>query len=199
MPSAYTASRQIEKMAAGEAVNTWGDPKLNNVIQYLVDITSATSTISLTGDYTLQTSNTGTNDTRTHVLKFTGAGPFTVTLPAVAISFVIWNACTAALTFTTGSGDTVTVDDSDIVPIFCDGTNVKTPGFDGQKLKDYIASAVGGGPGSVVPSVTGNGGKYLTNDGSATSWANPTTSDLSDITTYTAARTALAIAFSIAL
>ncbi len=197
MPSSYTSPFQLEQQFTGENVNVWGE-KLNTVIGYVADLLGGINTIALTGDYTLLTGNVTTNDTRAGLLKFTGTAGL-VTLPAAEIAFVAWNACASAVTFTTGSGTTVVVDADSITPIFSDGTDVKTIGFDGQGLKDYIASAVGGGPGSVVPSVTGNAGKFLTNNGSATNWASPATTDLSDLTAYTAARTAQAIAFAIAL
>ena len=49
------------------------------------------------------------------MLKFTGAGPFTVTIPSVSKAYLVWNACAGAVTLTTGAGATVTIDAGDIV------------------------------------------------------------------------------------
>jgi hypothetical protein len=188
---------RLEKQFTGENVNVWGD-RLNTVIDRLDLSIAGITTIALTGDYTLTTSNTADDDARYHILKFTGgAGPYTITLPSVSKLYRIWNASSATLTFTTGGGTTVQIATTDIVDIFCDGTNVKTPGYGGASLKDYIASVVVGG-GASLPSLVGNAGKWLTNNGSIASWALPTTADLSDLATYTAARNAFAVAMAVA-
>jgi hypothetical protein len=197
MPSSYTTRLRLEKQFTGENVNVWGD-RLNTVIDRLDLSIAGITTIALTGDYTLTTSNTADDDARYHILKFTGgAGPYTITLPSVSKLYRIWNASSATLTFTTGGGTTVQIATTDIVDIFCDGTNVKTPGYGGASLKDYIASVVVGG-GASLPSLVGNAGKWLTNNGSIASWALPTTADLSDLATYTAARNAFAVAMAVA-
>jgi hypothetical protein len=202
MPSSFTSSLKFELMQAGDFVNTWGDPKLNGVLQNIETAIVGVRIIALTGDYTLTGSNLGANDARYAILKFTGAGPYVITVPSASNVFKIWNACSAALTFTTGAGATVAVDPGDIVEVFCDGSNVETLGYGGVSLKAYIASVVVGG-GATVPSLVGNAGKFLTNNGSIASWANPTVSDISnyasDQATKTAAATALAVAFAVSL
>lgn len=198
MPSSYTTSLRIELPATGELVNTWGIAQNQRVFQRFEDAIAGLNTIALTANYVLTTSNTGSEDARYAMLKFTGTGPYTVTIPSVSKSYKVWNACTAALTFTTGGGTTVVVDATDIVEIFCDATNVKTLGFSALSLKDYIASVVVGG-GAALPSVVGNAGKWTTNNGVSVSWAYPTTSSLSDITAYTQTATNLAAAFAVAL
>lgn len=197
MPSSYTTSLRLEKQFTGENVNVWGD-RLNTVIDRAEQAVAGFRALALTGDYTLTTSNTATDDARYAVLYFTGgAGPFNVTLPSVSKAYKVWNATTGPIVFTTGSGATVQVDTTDIVEIFCDGTNVKTLGYGGNSLKSYIASVVVGG-GATLPSLVGSAGKWLTNNGSIASWAYPTTNDLSDLATYTAARSAFAVAMAVA-
>ena len=197
MPSSYTTRLRLEKQFTGENVNVWGD-RLNTVIDRLDLAVTGQTTIALTGDYTLTTSNTADDDARYHILKFTGgAGPYTITLPSVQKAYRIWNASSATLTFTTGAGATVQVATTDIVDIFCDASDVKTPGYGGSSLKDYIASVVVGG-GASLPSLSGNAGLWLTNNGTIANWAMPTTSDLSDLATYTAARTAFSVAMAVA-
>ena len=197
MPSSYTTSLRLELMATGELVNVWGDRNNSNVVTRIDTAIAGIVTIALTGDYTLTTANGGADQARYAMLKFTGgAGPYTVTVPSVSKTYRVWNASSATLTFTTGAGTTVQIATTDIVDIFCDGTNVKTPGYGGSSLKDYIASVVVGG-GATLPSLVGNAGKWLTNNGTIASWALPTTSDLSDLATYTAARSAFAVAMAV--
>lgn len=200
MPSSYSSRLRLELQFTGENTNVWGS-RLNTAIERLDLSIAGITTIALTGDYTLTTSNTADDDARYAILKFTGgAGPWTITLPAVAKKYQVWNASSATLTFTAG-GTTTAISTTDIVDIFCDGSNVKTLGYGGSSLKDYIASVVVGG-GASLPSLSGNSGKWLTNNGTIASWALPTVSDISnyasDQATKTTAATALAIAFAIA-
>lgn len=197
MPSSYSSRLRLEKQFTGENVNVWGD-RLNTVIDRLDQSVAGITTLALTGDYTLTTSNTADDDARYAILKFTGgAGPYTITIPSVSKQYRVWNATTGTLTFTTGAGTTQAVATTDIVDIFCDATNVKTLGYGGSSLKDYIASVVVGG-GASLPSLSGNSGKWLTNNGTIASWALPATTDLSDLATYTAARNAFAVAMAVA-
>lgn len=197
MPSSYTTSLRFELQFTGENVNVWGD-RLNTVISRVDKAVAGLVTVPLTGDYSLTVSNTADDEARSAMVKFTGgAGPFTVTIPSVTKAYRIWNASSATLTFTTGAGTTVQVATADIVDIFCDATNVKTLGYGGSSLKDYIASVVVGG-GASLPSLVGASGKWLTNNGTIASWALPTTADLSDLAAYTAARNAFAVAMAVA-
>lgn len=198
MPSNYTSRKRFEKQATGENINSWGDH--DNTTFDRIDISIAgLKIIALTGDYTLTTSNTADDDARYAMLKFTGgAGPFTVTIPAIQGQYRIWNAASGTVTIASaGGGSSIQVATTDIIDIFCDATNVKTLGYGGSSLKDYIASVVVGG-GASLPSLTGNAGKWLTNNGTIASWSNPATTDLSDLTTYTAARSAFAVAMAVA-
>lgn len=198
MPSSYSTSLRIELQFTGENVNVWGD-RLNTGLQRLDTSIAGINTIALTGDYTLTTSNTSSDDARAAIQKFTGgAGPYTITLPSVSKIYKIWNASSATLTITTGSGSTVQIATTDIVEIFCDGTNVKTLGYGGNSLKDYIASVVVGG-GASLPSLSGNSGKWLTNNGTIASWALPTTADISDFVSNQATQTSNLQAFAVAM
>lgn len=196
MPSSATTRLSLEKIATGEAVNVWGE-RLNAALDRLDEAVAGMITVALTGDVSLTSTNYVENQARYAMLKFTGSGSFEVTIPSVAKSYRVWNACTGSVTLTTGAGATVSIDPTDVVPVFCDGSGVYAEGFSGVSLKDYIASVVVGG-GASLPSLVGASGKWLTNNGSIAQWAYPSTSSLSDIETYTEARTAEAIAFAIA-
>ncbi len=198
----FTARLRFDKQDTGSNNNVWGQVLNTRGLDRLDDAIAGMVSIALTGDYAITTSNLGTEEARFAILKFTGgAGPFTVTIPSVEKIYKLWNATTGDITVTTGSGSTVVLEPSDVLEVFCDATNVKTLGFGGSNLKDYIASVVVGG-GATLPSLVGSAGKWLTSNGSIALWANPPTSDLTDYTSDQTARqtaaTALAVAFAVA-
>ena len=195
MASSATARLRLEKHGAGENLNTWGAPKLNTVFDLIDSAIAGLSTIALTGNYSLTSTNYAADEARSALLKFTGAGPFTVTIPSVSKNYLIWNACTAAVTITTGAGTTVVIDAGAKVVVFCDGSGVGTLGYGGYDLKTYIDSAVLAATGS-LPAVTGNAGKFVYTDGVISYWKAPVAADITDFNTTVDAR---AIAFAIAL
>lgn len=210
MASSYTASLRLEKQVTGASVNTWGI-LLNSAIDRIDFSIAGLTTIALTGStYSLSSSNTATDEARSAALKFTGSTACVVTIPSLSKIYLVWNATSAVVTLTTGSGTTVAMDAGDIFFVLCDATNVKTIslGISGTStaLKAYIDSVVVGG-GDSLPSVTGNNGKLLTNNGTIPSWAQPTVSYLSDYTSDQSTRhaatlasaTALAVAFAVSL
>lgn len=178
MPSSWSPSLRFELQFTGENINLWGD-KLNAVLQHADYAVAGWLAKPLTADAAISTANAGDDEARAAMIKFTGAGPFTVTLPSVSKAYLVWNACSAALTLTTGAGTTVTVDPGDIVHVACDGANVRTPGFGGLSIKDFIAASVLAATGT-LPSLTGNAGKFLFTDGTNALWRPPASSDLSD-------------------
>jgi hypothetical protein len=204
MPSSYSASLRFELQQSGENLNSWGT-RLNTALSRIDTAIAGLNSIALTGDYTLTSSTTTDDDSRAAMLKFTGApaGLCLVTIPSVSKAYWVWNATAQAVVMTTGAGTTATIDAGDVAQVFCDGSNVNGVGYGGMTLKAYIAAVATGGPGAVVPSLTGASGKFLSNDGLNTSWAYPTIAAISDYAsdqaTKRAAATALSIAFATAL
>lgn len=198
MPSSYSSSLRLEEQFTGEGVNTWG-LKLSNTLQRVDDAIAGFVSIAITTDYALVSSldNATADQARAAMLKFTGtlASNSTITIPSVSKTYLIWNATTKALTFTTGSGSTISVDPSDQVLIFCDGTNVQTPGYGGLSIKTYIAAAILGATGS-LPATTGNAGKFVYTDGTSSFWKQVNTTDLGD---YRTAIIGLQVALAVAL
>jgi hypothetical protein len=177
MPSSWSPSLRFELQFTGENINLWGD-KLNAVLGHADYAIAGFLTKPLTGNTTLTTANAGDDEARAAMIKFTGAGPFTVTVPSASKAYTVWNACTGAVTLTTGAGTTVTVDAGDVVQVFCDGANVKTPGIGGQSIKDYIAGIAWTYNAGNLPAQAGNAGKFVKTDGTTASWANVTPSDV---------------------
>ncbi len=197
MPSTYSARLRLEKQAAGENLNTWGAPKLNTVIDRIDFAIAGISTIALTADHTLVTSNTQDDEARAAILKFTGTGSFTVTIPSNAKVYQVWNACTGPVSVTTGSGMTTSVAAGEIATVACDATNVRkarVTDFGGQRLtgladptgaqdaatKAYADALAFTANAGVLPGQIGNAGRFLTTDGAVASWdalsSSPTSS-----------------------
>lgn len=172
MPSSYTAELGVEQQAAGEGLNAWGDPKLNNALMRLSKGIAGYVAIALTGDRTLTTSTSSTTaadfEAYQAMLKFTGtlSSAPTVTIPSKAKQYLVWNATNVAVTMTTGAGATVAVPPTGKVVVFCDASGVYEAGYSGYGLKDYIDQAVLGATGS-LPAIVGNTGKVLYCDGAS--------------------------------
>jgi hypothetical protein len=156
---------------------------LNAVLGHADYAVAGWLTKALTGDYALTTANAGDDEARAAMLKFTGAGPFTVTLPSVSKAYLVWNACSAGVTLTTGAGGAVSVDPGDIVQIVCDGANVKTPGYGGLSIKDFVAATAWSYNAGALPAQAGNAGRFVKTDGTNASWQPISSSDLSDFST----------------
>jgi hypothetical protein len=204
MPSSATPSLRLEKMAAGENLNTWGDPHLNTDFDLIDFAIAGWTTVLLTGDHTLSTANYATDEARSALLKFTGTGSFTVTLPNVSKHYVIWNACTGDLTVTLGAGETVVVESSEKAGVFTDGaTGVFTLGFNDQSTKKYVDATAFNYNAGNLPAQPGNAGKFITTNGTIAGWAFPSTASISDYlsdqTTRRTTATALAVAFAATL
>lgn len=100
----------VELQAAGENLNTWGDPKLNNALQILVNLAHGWKAWTINGNYTVSETNySTTNDTENAFIKLvagTVTAAFNVTVPGRAKRWVMWNAtlyaATVKLSATTG-------------------------------------------------------------------------------------------------
>jgi len=195
MPSSYTTSLRFELQFTGENVNLWGD-KLNAALSRADDAIAGWLSKPLTGDYTLSTANGAADEARKAMLKFTGTGAFTVTVPAAPKRYDVWNACSGDLTVTNGSAS-VAVKAGEVVSVVTDGggniARVQPAEFGGATLtgvaqisglspptssgqvatKGYVdATAFNMAAGS-LPGQAGNVGKFLTTNGSAALWATP--------------------------
>jgi len=208
MTSSYTASMRFELIPAGERVNTWGEPGLNNVIRRVdFGMAGRASIVTSGGTYTLSSSNTNDDEARAHTLVVTGTGG-TIIVPSVPKPYLIENNASGAVIISTGSGATITVDAGDIVAVHCTGSVIKTLGYkDGSgnvlSIKDYIAAQIIGATVSGLPAVAGNNGKFMYTNGASAMWRLPVVADVSDYASDQATKAAdalgKAVAFAIAL
>ncbi|MGA0604943.1 hypothetical protein ACO2Q0_03000 [Phenylobacterium sp. VNQ135] len=180
MPSSWSPSLRFELQFTGENINLWGE-KLNATLAHADYAVAGWLTKPLTGDAALTTANAGDDEARAAMLKFTGgAGPFTVTIPPVSKSYLVWNACAGPVTLTTGGGANVTIDPGDIVWIATDGGQVKTPGYGGSSIKQWVEGVAWTYNAGSLPAQTGNAGKFVKTNGSTASWASINSTDLTD-------------------
>jgi hypothetical protein len=193
MPSSWSSSLRFELQFTGENINLWGD-KLNAVLAHADYATAGWLNKPLVGSVALATANAGDDEARAAMIKFTGAGPFTVTIPSVSKAYAIWNGCSGAVTITTGAGSVVTVDPGDIVQVLCDGSNVKTPGYGGVSIKDYVAATAWSYNAGALPAQAGNAGRFVKTDGTNATWAGVASTDLTDSTALLGRAVALAVA-----
>jgi len=212
MPSSYTPRLRLELQAAGENLNTWGAPKLNNAISRLDAAIAGRASVALAGaPYVLAASN-GDDEARSAILDFTGTGPATVTLPSVSKLYLARNGASGAVTLTTGAGGAVALGVNDTALVVCDGANVFSLAIGGASIKAYVDAVrayvdqqAWAGQAGVLPGQGGNGGKFLKTDGTTPAWTAPAVADLSDYASDQAAKaaaasaaaTARAIAFSL--
>lgn len=188
MPSSYSASLRFELQFTGENVNLWGD-KLNAALSRADTSIAGWLTKALTADYALTTANGSADEARTAMLKFTGTGAYTVTVPSVSKSYDIWNALTGTLTISNGS-TSVTIVSGETARVITDGgaamKKVLGTDFAGVTLtslgapsnntdaatKKYVDDSVFGIAAGSLPGQVGNAGKVLTTNGTVASWTS---------------------------
>jgi hypothetical protein len=194
MPSSYSTSLRFELQFAGENLNLWGD-KLNAALSRADEAIAGWATISLTGPLTLSTANGGADQARLAMLKFTGTGAFTVTVPAVSKAYDVWNGCAGALTLTNGSAS-VTLQPGEVVRVVTDGgasfarvqatdfanasltsvasmTGLSLPTTDTQAAsKKYVDDTAFAMTGGSLPGQAGKSGYALTTNGAVANWGN---------------------------
>lgn len=133
MPSTYSDRLRLELQATGENSGTWGT-KANTVFSLIDEAIAGYLEIAMADTNQTLTTNNGTSDqSRQAVLKTTGAltAQRDVIIPAEEKVYVINNGCSGGFGIRVlVSGNTpVTVNDGDIVHVYCDGTDTFEIGF----------------------------------------------------------------------
>lgn len=200
MPSSYTSSLRLEQQFTGENINVWG-VLLNAVLARLDAAIAALRIIPLTGNYSLTTANGTDDDARNGMIKTTGTGAFTVTVPSVSKAYIWWNACTGDLLITTGAGATVSILPGEITIVMCDGANVyrvASQTMSGQRLqnvgtavaptdaankaavdaaKAYADTLAWANNAGILPGQPGNSGLVLSTNGTTAAWSKTFATD----------------------
>lgn len=221
MPSSYSVSLRFELQFDGENVNTWGD-KLNAALSRVDESIAGWATIALAGNLSLSSANGSADQARLAMLKFTGTGAFTVTVPAVSKRYDVWNATSGVLTLTNGSAS-VALQPGEVMSVINDGgasfARVQPTDFAGAALtavgsitglalpttntqaasKLYVDNTAFSMAAGALPGQLGNGGKFLTTNGTVAAWAAPTVAQIADYAADQAARQAANLAATTAV
>lgn len=200
MPSSYTPSLRLEMQAAGENLNTWGAPRLNNTLARIDFALAGRTVIALAGtDYRLSSQNAGDDEARSAMLDLTGLAPARLLVPAVSKIYLVRNRTTGSVTMTTGAGAGAELGPGDVTLVACDGTDLFCLGAAGLALKTYVDQLAWTYNAGNLPGQAGQAGKVLKTDGQAAGWMRLSCSDLADAAEERNAATARAIAFAVTL
>lgn len=165
MPSTYTGSLGLELQANGENNSTWGT-KANTVFSLLEEATSGYVSVAIAGSTALTitdgTASSGATDqARKAFIKLTGTpgAGFTLTLPEVEKSWVLWNATDGTATIQTGTATaTVVLPVGQMLLVQSDGAGSVLQVTPNMKSDGVLPSQ------AFVPS-DGTVGQVLTTDG----------------------------------
>ena len=122
-----TTRNRLRKQELGTNTNTWGDTKLNEVLDGIDQAMDGVLSVALTGDYTLSTVNYTTADEgKRRVLKFSGSltSAATVTIPSLEHEYAVVNAAGATVTVKTFAGAGVEIPTGYQARVYCDGIDV---------------------------------------------------------------------------
>lgn len=186
MASTYSTNLRLELIGTGEQAGTWGTTTNNNLGTLLDQaIAGYVAVVMGNADYTLTALNGTADEARRMLLNITSSTSLTQTrsviCPAVSKFYVVSNNTTGgqSITFTRGSGATVTIPNGETVTLFCDGTNVK--------LANTYAPTVNTTAVSLAGNLTFSGiGRRITGDFSGTSLANRVSFQTNEINAPTA-------------
>lgn len=167
MTSSATTRNRLEKQGTGDNANTWGT-YLNGSIDLIDAALDGRTAFSLSGSKTLTSANYAADESRERFLDITGGTGGTVTIPAVEKWYIVRNASSGDVVFTTGSGVTQTVKSGSVTLLVSDGTNIRA-GVDKGYVDALVANTAFA---TALPSQSGNSGKFVTTDGMNASWAS---------------------------
>lgn len=208
MPSTYSPSLKIELIAVGEQPNAWGSTTNNNfqyaIEQAITGYTDATFPSDANYDWAATYVNSNSaQEARNLVIRVVG----TITaqrdfiVPTLEKEYIIFNATTGAqsILVKTSGGSGVIIPNGKRMHVFVDGTNVvQMDDYDvtrtiGSLTLSTALPIASGGTGNttanaalnaLLPAQASNNGKYLTTDGTNTSWAT-----VSGVTSFSAGTT----------
>lgn len=122
MASTATSRLRLIKQATYDNPETWG-VELNNGALDMVDAAFGAASFAVAGNVTLTVENYTSDQARSLFLIMTGAGGFTVTVPAVDKAYLVINNCAADVTVTPLSGTGAVIRAGTAIWWYCDGTD----------------------------------------------------------------------------
>lgn len=139
MTDTATSRYGARKQSLGSNVNTWGDTKLNDVIDLFDRGSKGYQSLTITGDTTLSwTSYATTNDGQVATLKLAGSlsSAANLIVPSREWAFTVINSTGMTVTVKTSAGTGVDIPTGYQASLYCDATDVKNaaPTVIGAKL-----------------------------------------------------------------
>lgn len=143
MASTPTKRLRLDKQGTGDNPNAWGI-RLNASLE-LLDESQGVGIVPVDGNVTLTSNNFTSDQARRAVLRFIGAGGFTVTVPSVDKPYIIDNRCVADVVVKTADGVGATVRAGAMSTVYVDGTDtaIADPSLD--KIRGPSAALKMGG------------------------------------------------------
>jgi hypothetical protein len=123
-----TARFGARKQSLGSNVNTWGDTKLNEVLDLLDRGTKGYQAVAMTGDTTLAWTNyAAANPGQVQTIKLTGAlsAAASLVVPSREWAFTVVNAAGHTVTVKTSAGAGVAIPAGYQAALYCDGIDVR--------------------------------------------------------------------------
>lgn len=156
MTDSATSRYGARKQSLGSNVNTWGDTKLNDVIDLIDRGSKGYQSVTMTGDTTLTWTNYATtNQGQVQTLKLAGSlsSAASLTIPSREWAFTVINSTGATVTVKTAAGSGVDIPTGYQASLYCDGTDVSnasptlgptfTPGTSNAYTnKNYVDTAI---------------------------------------------------------
>lgn len=151
MADTYTTSNRFEKMEPGQYLDTWGARWNAQGGSDLIDASlDGVESFALSGSKTLTNNNGSSDEARKRILNISGGSGGTITIPNVTKVYVVRNASSGTVTFTTGSGTTAQLLTGQSGLIISVGSNVVyaliTTHFGSSAITggSFLASSTGG-------------------------------------------------------
>ena len=123
MADTYTTRNRFEKMEPGAYADTWASRVNGQFGSDLIDAAmDGVLALTVSGSVTLSTANGSSDQARYRCLNITGTGG-TVTIPNLEKCYMVRNASSGTVTFTTGSGASAAVLAGTSTWVFSTGSN----------------------------------------------------------------------------
>lgn len=128
MASSPTTRNRFNKQAQGDSIDAWGTVLNTGVFDLVDDALDGVTSLAITGNVTLTSSNYAADQARKRVLKLTGSpgASYIITVPSVEKFYIVHNATDAAQQLKAG-GIAASVPSNTLSYVYCDGTDSFTP------------------------------------------------------------------------
>lgn len=128
MASTATTRNRLNKQGTGDNTGTWGNVLNTQGIDLIDEALDGFTSIAISGNVTLSSTNYATDQSRKRVLRLTGSpgASYTVTIPSVEKFYVVLNSTNASQTIK-AAGIGVSIPPAVMTTVVCDGTDCFAP------------------------------------------------------------------------